>query len=121
MSGASGEPDAGISLTSRMDTNQDINEFFVEYLGRNATEAEKTEYYNKVNAEEKKAVRTRKVSGGKVVETGEGLDATDYYRIRASVLAPVVRGTEIEQVTKGNGKIAQDIDELKTFDNRLAS
>jgi hypothetical protein len=115
MSGASGEPDAGISLTSRMDTNQDINEFFVEYLGRNATEAEKTEYYNKVNAEEKKAVRTRKVSGGKVVETGEGLDATDYYRIRASVLAPVVRGTEIEQVTKGNGKIAQDIDELKAF------
>lgn len=115
MSGASGEPDAGISLTSRMDTNQDINEFFVEYLGRNATEAEKTDYYNKVNAEEKKAVRTRKVSGGKVVETGERLDATDYYRIRASVLAPVVKGTEIEQVTKGNGKIAQDIDELKTF------
>jgi hypothetical protein len=98
-----------------MDTNQDINEFFVEYLGRNATEAEKTDYYNKVNAEEKKAVRTRKVSGGKVVETGERLDATDYYRIRASVLAPVVKGTEIEQVTKGNGKIAQDIDELKTF------
>jgi hypothetical protein len=115
MSGASGEPDAGISLTSRMDTNQDINEFFVEYLGRNATEAEKTDYYNKVNAEEKKAVRTRKVSGGKVVETGERLDATDYYRIRASVLAPVVKGTEIENVTKGNGKIAQDIDELKTF------
>jgi hypothetical protein len=115
MSGASGEPDAGISLTSRMDANQDINEFFVEYLGRNATEAEKTDYYNKVNAEEKKAVRTRKVSGGKVVETGERLDATDYYRIRASVLAPVVKGTEIENVTKGNGKIAQDIDELKTF------
>jgi hypothetical protein len=115
MSGASGSPDSGISLTSRMDTNQDINEFFVEYLGRNATEAEKTDYYNKVNAEEKKAVRTSKVSGGKVVETGERLDATDYYRIRASVLAPVVRGTEIEQVTKGNGKIAQDIDELKAF------
>jgi hypothetical protein len=115
MAGASGSPDSGISLTSRMDTNQDIDEFFVEYIGRKATEAEKTDYYNKVNAEEKKAVRTQKVSGGKAIETGERLDATDYYRIRASVLAPVVRGTAIEEVTKGNGKIAQDIDELKAF------
>jgi hypothetical protein len=115
MAGMSGTPDAGISLTTRMEANQDIDEFFVEYLGRKATEAEKTDYYNKVNSEEKKAVRTRKVSGGKVVETGEGLDATDYYRIRASVLAPVVKGTAIEDVTKGNGKIAQDVSELKAY------
>ena len=115
MSGSSGQPDSGINLTTRMDTNQDINEFFMEYLGRNATEAEKTDYYNKVNAEEKKAVRTVKVVGGKQVSTGEQLDATDYYRIRASVLAPVVKGTAIEEVTKGNGKIAQDVAELKAF------
>lgn len=115
MAGSSGQPDSGINLTSRMDTNQDINEFFMEYLGRNATEAEKTEYYNKVNAEEKKAVRTVKVVGGKQVSTGEQLDATDYYRIRASVLAPVVKGSAIEDVTKGNGKIAQDVAELKAF------
>jgi len=115
MAGASSQPDSGINLTSRMDTNQDINEFFMEYLGRNATEAEKTDYYNKVNAEEKKAVRTVKVVGGKQVSTGEQLDATDYYRIRASVLAPVVKGSAIEDVTKGNGKIAQDVAELKAF------
>ena len=115
MSGASKQPDSGINLTSRTDANQDINEFFMEYLGRNATEAEKTDYYNKVNAEEKKAVRTVKVVGGKQVSTGEQLDATDYYRIRASVLAPVVKGTAIEEVTKGNGKIAQDVAELKAF------
>jgi hypothetical protein len=115
MAGASGSPDSGISLTTRMETNQDIDEFFVEYLGRKATEAEKTDYYNKVNAEEKKAVVTRKVSGGKCVETGEGIDATDYYRIRASVLAPVVKGTAIEDITKGNGKIAQDVSELKAY------
>jgi hypothetical protein len=115
MSGASKQPDSGINLTSRTDTNQDINEFFMEYLGRNATEAEKTDYYNKVNAEEKKAVRTVKVVGGKQVSTGEQLDTTDYYRIRASVLAPVVKGTAIEEVTKGNGKIAQDVAELKAF------
>lgn len=115
MAGSSGQPDSGISITTRMETNQDIDEFFVEYLGRKATEAEKTEYYNKVNAEEKKAVRTVKVVGGKQVATGEQLDATDYYRIRASVLAPVVKGSAIEDVTKGNGKIAQDVAELKAF------
>jgi hypothetical protein len=115
MAGMSGSPDAGISLTTRAETNQDIDEFFVEYLGRKATDAEKTDYYNKVNAEEKKAVTTRKVSGGKVVQTGEGLDVTDYFRIRASVLAPVVKGTAIEDITKGNGKIAQDVSELKAY------
>jgi len=115
MAGSSGTPDAGISLTTRAEANQDIDEFFVEYLGRKATDAEKTDYYNKVNAEEKKAVTTRKVSGGKVVQTGEGLDVTDYYRIRASVLAPVVKGTAIEDITKGNGKIAQDVSELKAY------
>jgi len=115
MAGSSGQPDSGINLTTRMETNQDIDEFFTEYLGRKATEAEKTDYYNKVNAEEKKAVRTVKVVGGKQVSTGEQLDATDYYRIRASVLAPVVKGTAIEDITKGNGKIAQDVAELKAF------
>lgn len=115
MANMSGSPDAGISLTTRAETNQDIDEFFVEYLGRKATDAEKTDYYNKVNAEEKKAVTTRKVSGGKVVQTGEGLDVTDYFRIRASVLAPVVKGTAIEDITKGNGKIAQDVSELKAY------
>lgn len=115
MAGAAKEPTSGISLSTRMETNQDIDEFFVEYLGRKATEAEKTEYYNKVNAEEKKAVRTVKVVGGKQVATGEQLDATDYYRIRAAVLAPVVKGSAIEDVTKGNGKIAQDVAELKAF------
>ena len=115
MAGSSGQPDSGINITTRMETNQDIDEFFMEYLGRKATEAEKTEYYNKVNAEEKKAVRTVKVVGGKQVSTGEQLDATDYYRIRASVLAPVVKGSAIEDVTKGNGRIAQDVAELKAF------
>ena len=115
MAGSSGQPDSGINLTTRMETNQDIDEFFTEYLGRKATEAEKTDYYNKVNAEEKKAVRTVKVVGGKQLSTGEQLDVTDYYRIRASVLAPVVKGTAIEDITKGNGKIAQDVAELKAF------
>lgn len=113
--GTTSQPDSGISVTTRMDTNQDINEFFMEYLGRNATEVEQTDYYNKVNAEEKKAVRTVKNVGGKQVVTGEQLDATDYYRIRASVLAPVVKGTAIEDITKGNGRIAQDVADLKAF------
>lgn len=115
MSGAGDAPDSGIALSSRIQTNQDIDEFFMEYLGRKATDTEKSDYYNKVNGEEKKAVRKRTVSGGKEVVTGEGLDVTDYYRIRASVLAPSVKGTSIEEVTKGNGKIAQDVSELKAF------
>jgi hypothetical protein len=115
VSGASGAPDSGVSLTSRTQTNQDIDEFFNEYLSRPATEAEKTSYYNKVNAEEKKAVTKRSVSGGKETVVGERLDATDYFRIRASILAPSVKGTAIEDIAKGNGRIAQDVSELKAY------
>ena len=108
-------PTSGISLSTRVETDQDIDEFFTEYLGRRATAAEKTEYYNKVNKEEKAAVRKRTVSGSKETVTGGFLNETDYYRIRAEVLKPVVIGTSIEDITKGNGKIAKDVSDLKAF------
>jgi hypothetical protein len=117
MSGSSGSssPSSGVSITTRMEANQDIDEFFVEYLGRRATEQEKTDYYNRLNTEENKAIRTRKISGDKEVATGEGLDVTDVFRIRASVLTSAVRGIPIENIINGNGKIAQDVSELKVY------
>lgn len=113
--GAASDINAGASISSRTQTDQDIDEFFMDYLGRKATPEEKLDYYTKVNKEEKAAVKRSKVSGGKQTTTGEYLEETDYYRIRANVLKPAVRGTSLEEITKGNGKIAQDVAELKAF------
>lgn len=111
----SGQPDSGVNITSRTQTDQDIDEFFTDMLNRKATAQEKTDYFNKVNKEEKAAVKKTKVSGGKQTTTGEYLDDNDYSRIKASILAPAVKGTNIEDIAKGNGSIAQGVTELKAF------
>lgn len=113
--GTDADINAGASVSSRTQTDQDIDEFFMDYLNRKATPEEKLEYYNQVNKEEKKAVRKSTTSGGKQTTTGEYLDETDYYRIRANVLKPAVKGTAIEEITKGNGRIAQDVAELRAY------
>jgi hypothetical protein len=113
--GAGSNINAGASVSSRTQTDQDIDEFFMDYLGRKASPEEKLDYYNQVNKEEKKAVKKSTTSGGKQTTTGEYLEETDYYRIRANVLKPAVKGTAIEEITKGNGKIAQDVAELRAY------
>jgi hypothetical protein len=114
---SSGEtgPTSGVSLSTRTETDQDIDEFFMEYIGRRATPEERTDYFNRVAKEEKSAVRKRTVSGSKETVVGGYLDETDYYRIRADVLKPVVKNTSIEDITKGNGKIAKDVADIKAF------
>jgi hypothetical protein len=108
-------PSTGISMSTRMQADQDIDEFFVEYLGRRATQAEKIDYFNRVSKEEKAATKKTTVKDGKQVTVGEYLDQTDYYRIRAEVLKPAVKGTAIEDITQGNGKIAKDVADIKAY------
>lgn len=108
-------PSTGISMSTRMQADQDIDEFFVEYLGRKATQAEKIDYFNRLSKEEKAATKKTTVKDGKQVTVGQYLDQTDYYRIRAEVLKPAVKGTAIEDITQGNGKIAKDVAEIKAY------
>jgi hypothetical protein len=102
-------------MSTRMQADQDIDEFFVEYLGRRASQAEKIDYFNRISKEEKAATKKTAVKDGKQVTVGEYLDQTDYYRIRAEVLKPAVKGTAIEDITQGNGKIAKDVADIKAY------
>jgi len=101
--------------TSRGEADQDINEFFVSMLGRDATEDEKNKYFNAVQLEEKNAQRKSKVSGSTVTVTDTRLTEEDYARIKASVLKPSVLGTPLEKITEGNGSIAQAVTTLKQY------
>lgn len=111
-----GKSGSGLNLTSRTQTDQEIDDYFFMMLGRRATPAEKKAYFDQVNKEEKAAlVKQSTTAGGKTTTVGEYLDADDYSRIKATVLKPAIKGTDLEGLTKNNGKVAQDVQDIKEY------
>jgi hypothetical protein len=106
-------PNAQRVLTDKLNAGQEINDFVMQMIGRKATNEEKAAYYDKLNAEQKKAIRKTTVSGGLQTTTGDLLDSGDKYRIMANVLTPSIRNTSLEDITKYGGRVASSIMELK--------
>lgn len=112
---AQGGPSITQQAITKADAAEMINSFMVGMLDRDATDAEKKDFYNKVREAQSKSVSKTTTSGGKSVTSGSLLTEDDYSRIASEVLLPAVRGTDLENVAKGNGKIAQQISELKDY------
>lgn len=111
-----GRSGSGLNITSKTQTDQEIDDYFFLMLGRRATVAEKKSYYDQVNKEEKAAlVKQTTTAGGRSTTVGEFLDADDYSRIKAMVLRPAIKGTDLEGLTKNNGKVAQDVQDIKEY------
>ena len=111
-----GRSGSGLNITSRTQTDQEIDDYFFLMLGRRATPSEKKAYFDQVNKEEKAAlVKQTATAGGKTTTVGEYLDADDYSRIKAMVLKPAIKGTDLEGLTKNNGKVAQDVQDIKEY------
>jgi hypothetical protein len=113
--GGDGRNGSGLNITSKTQTDQEIDDYFFQMLGRRATPAEKTDYYNRVNKEEKAALVKQTSAGDKTTTVGEFLDADDYSRIKADVIKPAIKGTNLEGLTKNNGKVAQDVQDIKEY------
>jgi hypothetical protein len=110
-----GRSGSGLNITSKTQTDQEIDDYFFQMLGRRATAAEKTDYYNAVNKEEKAALVKQTASGDKTTTVGEYLDADDYSRIKATILKPAIKGTNLESLTANNGQVAQDVSDVKEY------
>jgi hypothetical protein len=111
-----GRSGSGLNITSKTQTDQEIDDYFFLMLGRRATVAEKKSYYDQVNKEEKAAlVKQTTTADGRSTTVGEFLDADDYSRIKATVLRPAIKGTDLEGLTKNNGKVAQDVQDIKEY------
>jgi hypothetical protein len=111
-----GRDGSGLNLTSKTQADQEIDDYFFLMLGRRATAAEKKSYYDQVNKEEKAAlVKQSTTAGGKTTTVGEYLDADDYSRIKAMVIKPAIKGTDLEGLTKNNGQVAQSVQEIKEY------
>ena len=109
----SSAPNAQRELTDKLNAGQDIDDFVMQMIGRQATSEEKIAYYDKLNAEQKKAIRKTTVSGGLQTTTGDLLDNADRFRIMADVLTPTLQNTPLEDITKYGGRVASSIMELK--------
>ena len=114
--GGDSKSGTGLNLTSRTQTDQEIDDYFFLMLGRRATPTEKKTYFDQVNKEEKAAlVKQSTTAGGKTTTVGEFLDADDYSRIKAMVIKPAIKGTDLEGLTKNNGQVAQNVQDLKEY------
>jgi len=96
--------------TTRQDAADDANQFFMQYLGRSATKEEQDQYYKELRNAEKKAIRYTTSTDGNIVTKGQLLNETDRILIMGKVAGNALKGTDIDEIMKGGGAAAQDVD-----------
>jgi len=108
-------------VTKIDEAESDLNRFFVEYLGRGATDEEQKKYYKQLRALEKKNAKVTTTkgtdSGGtSQVTTGEyELDAEDILQLKRSIAGKALDGSDIDVVLKGGSKAAQDVNSTLAY------
>lgn len=113
--GAGDAPTATRTKTTRMQANQDINKFFMELVGFGPTKEQRKQYYDLLDEAESKAIRKSTRVGDTAVVLDTLLDEEDIFDIQTQVLRPALKGTSLEEITAGGGKLAQQISDLKEY------
>ena len=108
-------------VTKRDEADSDLNRFFIDYVGRGATEEELNKYYKDLRALEKKnaQVTTTKDadSGGtSKVTTGEyQLDTEDILQLQRKIAGKALDGSDIDTVLKGGSGAAQAVNSTLAY------
>lgn len=111
-------------VTKVDEAESDLNRFFIEYVGRGATNEEQKKYYKQLRALEKKnariATKTLTDSGGTATRTtGEyGLDSEDILQLQRNIAGKALDGSDIDLILKGGSKAAQDVNNILSYANR---
>jgi len=111
-------------VTKKDEADSDLNRFFMDYVGRPASEDELNKYYKELRAQEKKnaqvTTQTETDSGGisKRV-TGEGqLDEADIQQIQRKIAGKALDGSDIDIVLKGGAGAAQAVNSTLAYAKR---
>jgi len=107
-----------VDITLRQDSDKDINEFFVQTLGRPATAVEKENYFDALNKAEKNAIETTRSSGSTVTTSGENLTETDKLFIKGKIAGNVIKGTDIDAILSAGGDAANNINTVLSYASR---
>ena len=108
-------------VTKVDEAESDLNRFFMEYVGRSASDEEQKKYYKQLRALEKKnaQVTTTKEtdSGGtSQITTGEyRLDAEDILQLQRNIAGKALDGSDIDVILKGGSKAAQDVNNVLAY------
>jgi hypothetical protein len=108
-------------VTKVDEAESDLNRFFIEYVGRGATDEEQKKYYKQLRALEKKnaQVTTTKEtdSGGtSQVTTGEfRLDAEDILQLQRNIAGKALDGSDIDVILKGGAGAAQAVNSTLAY------
>jgi len=108
-------------VTKRDEADSDLNRFFMDYLGRNASDAELNKYYKELRALEKKNARvtTKKPtdSGGtSTISTGEyQLDPEDILQLQRKIAGKALDGSDIDTILKGGKGAAQAVNNTLAY------
>ena len=103
------------------EAESDLNRFFVEYLGRSASDEEQKKYYKELRALEKKnaKITTSKNtdSGGtSQITTGEyQLDAEDILQLQRGIAGKALDGSDIDVILKGGAAAAQAVNSTLAY------
>jgi hypothetical protein len=107
--------------TKKDEADSDLNRFFIDYVGRAASEEELNKYYKDLRALEKKnaQVTTTKDtdSGGtSKVTTGEyQLDDADLLQLQRNIAGKALNGSDIDTVLKGGSGAAQAVNSTLAY------
>jgi hypothetical protein len=108
-------------VTKVDEAESDLNRFFIDYVGRGATDEEQKKYYKQLRALEKKnaQVTTTKEtdSGGtSQVTTGEfRLDAEDILQLQRNIAGKALDGSDIDVILKGGAGAAQAVNSTLAY------
>jgi len=111
-------------VTKKDEADSDLNRFFMDYVGRPASEDELNKYYKELRAQEKKnaqvTTQTETDSGGTSRRvTGEGqLDEADLLQLQRNIAGKALDGSDIDIVLKGGSKAAQDVNSVLAYAKR---
>jgi len=108
-------------VTKKDEAESDLNRFFMEYVGRSASDEEINKYYKQLRALEKKNAQvtttTDTDSGGtSQVTTGEfRLDTEDILQLQRKIAGKALDGSDIDVILKGGSKAAQDVNNVLSY------
>ena len=103
------------------EAESDLNRFFIEYVGRGATDEEQKKYYKQLRALEKKNAQistTKETDSGGTsqITTGEyRLDAEDILQLQRKIAGKALDGSDIDVILKGGSKAAQDVNNVLAY------
>jgi hypothetical protein len=111
-------------VTKVDEAESDLNRFFIEYVGRGATDEEQKKYYKQLRALEKKNAQistTKETDSGGTsqITTGEyRLDAEDILQLQRKIAGKALDGSDIDVILKGGSKAARDVNDVLAYAKR---